>query len=168
MRSTSLFWFQSRATRVGLVGALTEHYGSPGRLADYLRQFERMNRPAGEDPSIFPIALETLAVKAFGDMGQTARLRIISDRFIAGHDNCELCRHLDSVSPETPIRDIVDRCRVWESHTDSDTWRFSHEYPTVDVPAKSPSMWVPDGAAVSASVRLEASVSRSLGPTGGR
>ena len=50
------------------------------------------------------------------------RLRIIRDRFIAGHDCCEL--RLDSVSPETPIRDIVDRCLVWESHADSDTRRF--------------------------------------------
>ena len=64
-------------------------------------------------------------VKAFGDMGQTARLRIINDQFIAGHDNCELRRHLDSVSLETPIRDIVDHCRVWESHADSDT-RIGH------------------------------------------
>ena len=51
-------------------------------------------------------------------MGQTARLRLIRDRFIAGHSNCDLRRHLDSVSPETPIRDVVDRCRVWESHAD--------------------------------------------------
>ena len=29
------------ATQAGLVGALTEHYGSLGRLADYRRQFER-------------------------------------------------------------------------------------------------------------------------------
>ena len=62
--------------------------------------------------------LETLAVKAFGDMGQTARLRLIRDRFIAGDDNCALRRHLDSVPPETPIRGVVDRCRVWESQAD--------------------------------------------------
>ena len=31
--------------------------------------------------------LETLAVKAFGDIGQTARLRLIRDRFIAGHSS---------------------------------------------------------------------------------
>ena len=74
-------------------------------MADYRRQFER----TGEDSYIFAIELETLAVKAFGDMGQTARLRIICDRYIAGHG---------SVSPETLIRDIVDRCRVWESHAD--------------------------------------------------
>ena len=70
------------------------------------------------DGPLWTTELETLAVKAFGDMGQTARLRLIRDRFIAGHSSCELRRHLDSVPPETPIRDVVDRCRVWESHAD--------------------------------------------------
>ena len=51
-----------RASRVGLVDALTAHYGSPGRLVDYRRQFDKTTRTAGEDPSIFAIALETLAV----------------------------------------------------------------------------------------------------------
>ena len=51
-------------TQVGLVGAPTAHYGSPGRLADYRGQFERMTRTAGEETSIFAIALEILAVKA--------------------------------------------------------------------------------------------------------
>ena len=62
-----------RTSRTGLVDALSAHYGSPGRLADYRWQFEKMTRSAGEDPSIF-------AVKAFGDMGQTARLRLIHPR----------------------------------------------------------------------------------------
>ena len=31
--------------------------------------------------------------------------------------------------PETPIRDIVDRCRVWESHADSHVWRISKPRP---------------------------------------
>ena len=66
-----------RLSRPGLVDALSAHYGSPGRLADYRRPFERTTRMAGEDPSIFATALETLAVKAFGDMGQTARLWLI-------------------------------------------------------------------------------------------
>ena len=99
-----------RLSRSGLVDALTAHYGSPGRLSDYRRQFERTTRTVGEDPAIFVTALEALAVKA--------RLRLIRDRFIASHSNCDLRRHLDSVSPETPIRDVVDRCRVWESHAD--------------------------------------------------
>ena len=88
-----------RTSRTGLVDALSAHYGSPGRLADYRRQFEKTTRSAGEEPSIFPIALETLAVKAFGDMGQTAHLRLIRDRFIAGHSSCEL--YLDSVPPDS-------------------------------------------------------------------
>ena len=46
-----------RTTRVGLIGALTEHYGSPGRLADYRRQFED-GPEGGEDPLIFAIALD--------------------------------------------------------------------------------------------------------------
>ena len=48
-------------------------------------------------------------------MGPNARLWLIRDRFVARHENCALRRHLDSVPPETPIRDIVDRCRVWRA-----------------------------------------------------
>ena len=81
-----------RLSRTGLVDALSAHYGSPGRLADYRRQFEKTTRTAREDPSIFVTALATLAVKAFGDMGQTARLQIIRDHFIAGHGSCVLRR----------------------------------------------------------------------------
>ena len=95
-----------RVSHDDLVWALTAHYGSPGRLADYRQQFERITRRPGEDPSIFAVALETLAMKAFGDMGNAARLRILRDRFIAGQDSFELRRHLDSVAPETRIWDI--------------------------------------------------------------
>ena len=107
-----------RASRKELTDALSSHYGSPGRLANYRREFDKTVRKPGEDPSNFAITLETLAVKAFGDMGQTALLRLICDRFIASHENCELRRHLDCLPPDTPLRDIVDRCRVWESHAD--------------------------------------------------
>ena len=37
-----------RLSRTGLVGALSAHYGSPGRLADYRRQFEKTTRTAGK------------------------------------------------------------------------------------------------------------------------
>ena len=73
-----------RRSRSGLVDALM------GRQADYWRPFERTTRTVREDLAIFAMALETLAVKAFGDMGQAARLRLIRDRFIAGHSNCDL------------------------------------------------------------------------------
>ena len=107
-----------RASRKELTDALSSHYGSPGWLASYRRQFDKTERKPGEDPANFGITLETLAVKAFGDIGQTSRLRLIRDRFIAGHESCELRRHLDCLPPDTPLRDIVDRCRVWKSHSD--------------------------------------------------
>ena len=119
-----------QTSRTGLVDALSAHYGSPGRLADYRRQFEKTTRSAGEDPSIF-----ALAVKSFGDMGQTARLRLIRDCFIAGHSSCELRRYLDSVPPEIPIQDVVDRCRVWESHADPEIRRVSKLGPDPIYPA---------------------------------
>ena len=53
-------------SRTYLVDAFSAHYGLPGRLADYRWQFEKTTRSAGEDPSIFAIALETLAVKLLG------------------------------------------------------------------------------------------------------
>ena len=64
-----------------------------------------------------------------------ARLWLIRDRFIAGHSSCELRRHLDSVPPETPIRDVVDRCRVWESHADPAVHRVSKSSPDPIYPA---------------------------------
>ena len=114
-----------RTSRKELTDALSAHYGSPGRLANYRPEFDKTVRKSGEDPSNFAIALETLAVKAFGDMGQAARLRLIRDRFIAGHGSCELRRYLDCVPPDTPLRDIVDRCRVWESHAEPKVRRVS-------------------------------------------
>ena len=123
-----------RESRKEMTDTLSAHYGSPGRLVDYRRQFDKTVRKPGEDPSSFAIALETLAVKAFGDMGQTACLRLIRDRFIAGHSCCELHIYLDSVPPETPIRDVVDRCRVWESHADPEIRRISKPNPEPTYP----------------------------------
>ena len=68
-------------------------------------------------------------------MGQTARLQLIRDRFIAGHSSCELRRYLDSIPPETPMRDVVDRCRVWESHADPAVRRVSKTSPDPIYPA---------------------------------
>ena len=116
-----------QASRRELTDALSSHYGYPGRY--YRREFDRTVRKKGEDPSNFAITLETLAVKAFGNMGQTARLRLIRDRFIAGHENCDLRRYLNCVPPDTPLRDIVDQCRVWESHGPTETRRVSKPVP---------------------------------------
>ena len=92
-----------RASGKALTDALSSHYGSPGILANYRREFDKTVRKPGEDPSNFAITLETLA---FGDMGQTASLRLIRDRFIAGHGSCDLRRYLDCVPPDTHLRDI--------------------------------------------------------------
>ena len=70
------------------------------------------------DPATFATELEILAVRGFGDMGKRARDRKIRDRFIAAQRSCGLRRHINGVPPDTPIRDIVDRCRVWGSHSE--------------------------------------------------
>ena len=41
---------------------------------------------------------------------------MVRDKLIMDQRSCWRRRHLDSVPPDTPIR--VDRCRVWESHSE--------------------------------------------------
>ena len=50
------------------------------------------------------------------DIDTTIQLQMVRDRFIDGQAECALRRHLDSLGPNTPMTDIVDCCRVWESH----------------------------------------------------
>ena len=101
----------------GVSGSFSEIVvGSPGRLAEHKRQFERTFRRPGDDPSVFAIELETLARRAFVDIDSSVPLQMVRDRFIDGQAECALRRHLDSLGPDTPMRDIVDSCRVWESH----------------------------------------------------
>ena len=70
-----------------LLKTLSAHYSSPGRLAMYKRQFERMTRPPGDDPAAFAIELETLARKAFVDVDASVRLQLVRNRFIIGQKN---------------------------------------------------------------------------------
>ena len=56
---------------------VSEHYGSPGRLAEYKRQFERASRSPSDDPSVFAIELETLAGRAFADVNASVRLQLV-------------------------------------------------------------------------------------------
>ena len=46
-----------QASRKELTDALFSHYGSPGRLANYRREFDKTVRKRGEDPSNFAITL---------------------------------------------------------------------------------------------------------------
>ena len=104
-----------------LLRSLSGHYNSPGRLAEYKRQFQWVVRRPRDDPSIFAIELETLARRAFIDIDISIQLQMVRDRFIDGQVECALRRHLDSLGPDTPMSDIVDCCRVWESHRDVET-----------------------------------------------
>ena len=95
-----------------LIKSLSDHYNSPGRLAEYKCQFQRAFQRPGDDPSIFAIELETLARRALIDIDTSIQLQMMRDRFIDGQVECALRRHLDSLGPDTPC------CRVWESHRD--------------------------------------------------
>ena len=99
-----------------LIGSLSDHYNAPGCLAGYKHQFQQVFRRPGDDPSIFAIELETLARRAFIDIDTSIQLQMVRDRFIDGQAECALRRHLDSLGPNTPMANIVDCCRVWESH----------------------------------------------------
>ena len=102
-----------------LMNFLSEHYGSPGRLAEYKCQFRRAFRRPDDDPSIFAIVLETLARRVFADIDSSIQLQMVQDRFIDGQTECALRRHLDSFGPITLMQTIVESCRVWESHNEA-------------------------------------------------
>ena len=60
-----------------LINSLSDHYNSPGRLAEYKRQFQRVSRQPEDDPSIFAIELETLAQRAFMDVNLKIQLQMV-------------------------------------------------------------------------------------------
>ena len=133
-----------RATLAGLSQVLSDYYNSPGRLELYRRKFVDVLRQDGEDPSVFTTELEILATRGFRDTGPSARTRMVRDRLISGHRDCQLRRHLDSVPADTAIRDIVERCQVCESDADQNrklltATNDSRKYPTVHNEFREPS-----------------------------
>ena len=96
-----------------LIKSLSEHYNAPGRLAEYKRQFQQAVWRPGDDPSIFATELQTLAQRPFMDIDLKIQSQMVRDQFIDGKTVCALCRHLDSLVPNTPIPDC---CRIWERH----------------------------------------------------
>ena len=64
-------------------------------------------------------------------MDASVRLQLVRDTFIIGQGNRTLRRHLDSVGPDTPIAEIVDRCRVWESHEEINSGRTINYEPNL-------------------------------------
>ena len=109
-----------RRTWTGIVQGLTAYYQSPGRLAVLRRQFAGAFRQTGLDPATFATDLGMLALQGFGDMNEQARNTMIRDKFINGQEQCALRRQLDGFAPDTPIGEIVDNCRIWESHSEPD------------------------------------------------
>ena len=99
-----------------LANSLSEYYNSPGRLAVVRWRFES---PTGVDSATFATELGILAVRGFENMGECTRDLMIRNKFIAAQQSCELRRHLDGASADASIRDIVDSCQVWESHTEA-------------------------------------------------
>ena len=104
----------------GLVSGLSAYYQSPGRLAVLRRRFESAFRRPGLDLVTFATELGILTIQGFEDMKEQARNTMIRDKFIAGQRQCALHRQLDGFAQNTPIGEIVDSCRVWESHSESD------------------------------------------------
>ena len=101
-----------------LTQGLAAYYCSPGRLALLRRRFESAFRRPGLDPAMFATELGILALHCFEDMTEQARDIMIRDKFIAGQSQCTLRRQLDGLAPDTPIGEIVDSSRVWESHSE--------------------------------------------------
>ena len=99
-----------------LVDELSAYYNTPGRLAVIRRQFENARRRPGLDPTTFAMELGILALRGFADMKEKARDLMVCNKFIAAQQSCDLRRHLDGAAPEASIVDIVDSCRIWESH----------------------------------------------------
>ena len=110
---------KERESWTGLVEGMAAYYQSPGRLAGLRRRFESAFRQQGLDPATFATDLGMLAIQGFGDMREQARDTMKRDKFIAGQEQCALRRQLDGFAQGTPIGEIVDSCRVWESHSDS-------------------------------------------------
>ena len=111
---------EKRESWTGLVSGLSAYYQSPGRLAVLRRRFKSVFRRPGLDPAMFATELGILAIQGLEDMNEQARDTMIRDKFIAGQRQCALRRQLDGFAQDTPIGEIVDSCRVWESHSDPD------------------------------------------------
>ena len=103
-----------RAVPEFLINSLLDHYNSPGRRAEYKRQFPRVVRRLEDDPSVFAIELETLARRVFMDVDLNTQLQMVRDRFIDGQADRSLRRHLASLKPNTLMIEMVDSCRIWE------------------------------------------------------
>ena len=84
------------AQNVAHLVPLTRRLSRSG-LVDYRRQFERTTRTVGEDPAIFATALETLAVKAFGDVRTRHMCNELGEVKGQDHTNNEQTQSVDDI-----------------------------------------------------------------------
>ena len=108
-----------RANRKGLSQGLSNYYKSSARLAPgVLKKIWECNQPGrGRTRHVHHITINFGSPGIWG-YGYTRPNRMVRDRFIVDQRSCGLWRHLDSVRPDTPIREIVNRSHVWESHSE--------------------------------------------------
>ena len=139
---------EERESWTGLVDGMAAYYQSPGRLAGLRRRFESAFRQPGLDPATFATHLGMLAIQGFSDMKEQARDIMIQDKFIAGQGQCALRRQLDGFAQGTPIGEIVDSCRVWESHSDSNRIPREHYESEVGSQSSDSQTWEQRGAEV--------------------
>ena len=105
-----------------LARGLSSYFILPRKIAGgpaVRRRFENASRRQGVDPATFAMELGILAVRGFGKMGERARGLMVRNKLIATQQSQALRQHLDGVSVEASIGDIVDSCRVWESHAEA-------------------------------------------------
>ena len=120
---------EERKQWMTFVRGLSDYFNSPGRLVAVRRQFESVIRRPAVDPAIFATELGILAMQGFDSMGEHARGLMIRNKLIAAQPSRALRRHLDGTSAEASIGDIVDSCRVWESHAED-----GHDGPDLEFP----------------------------------
>ena len=97
---------------------LSDYFTSPGRLAA-VRRFESASRRPGVDLATLATELGIIAVRGFENMGEHAHDLMVWNKFIAAQQSYALHRHSDGTSADASIREIVDSCRVLESHTEA-------------------------------------------------
>ena len=101
-----------------LVDKLSAYYNTLGRLTVIRRQLENACRRPGLDPGTFATELGILALRGFSDMKEKTHNLMIRNQCITAQRSCDLRRHLDGATPEASIGDIVDSCRICESHAE--------------------------------------------------
>ena len=74
-------------------------------------------------------------------MKEQARDKMIRDRFIAGQEQRALRRQLDGFAQDTPIGEMADSCRVWESHSDSNWIPREHYESEVESRSSDSQAW---------------------------